>query len=55
MDLKEVAIEYCQKSEKFLPNVLHWLLDLSNPSIRYRTLTEFLDFPHDSIIVLEAY
>jgi hypothetical protein len=34
-------------------NVLNWLLESSNPSVRYRTLTELLDHSSDDADVLE--
>lgn len=35
-------------------NVIDWLLERENPSIRYRTLTELLDRPADDADVVEA-
>jgi len=35
-------------------HVLQWLLEEKEPSIRYRTLTELLAYPHDSVEVVSA-
>ena len=35
-------------------NVLAWLLEESDPSVRYRTLTELCDYPQDHVEVIEA-
>ena len=35
-------------------NVINWLLEEENPSVRYRTLTELLDRPPDDSEVVRA-
>jgi len=35
-------------------DVLNWLLEKSNPSVRYRTLTELLDYSADRVEVVEV-
>ncbi|MCG8571032.1 MAG: hypothetical protein MJB14_12905 [Spirochaetes bacterium] len=39
----------------FEEQVLNWLLEADQPSIRYRTLTELLDYPHDHPDVSECF
>lgn len=36
-------------------NVVDWLLEPSNPSMRYRTMAELLDIPEDDPAVLFIY
>lgn len=42
------------KLEKIPDNVISWLLEPSNPSIRYRTMVELQDLPRDSDTVQKA-
>ena len=39
---------------KIPQNVLNWLLEENNPSVRYRTLTELLDYAQDQSEVIEV-